>query len=200
MRKIKFYAIAALAATVLAGCSSDIDILPETGNDAITFSVGVNNMASRAGYSSSELPDGFNLKIVGKDTNYNSTYLEKQDDGSYKTTPILKWKSDDRDVTATAFTSSLDDHTFSVQTDQSSEGNVKKSDLLGARIDDGGITIDGNNISINFGHWLTKLEVNFKFTKQYSQDNLPTISSATLKGAFTKVEIIGGVFRAGRKD
>lgn len=199
MKKIKFYAIAALVATVLAGCSSDNDILPETGKDAITFSVGVNNMTSRAGYSSSELPDLVRLRITGNDTKYSNIYLRKQDDGSYNPDILLTWKSDDRDVTATAFTSTFDYHRFSVQTDQSSEENLKKSDLLGARSTDGDITIDGNNISISLGHWLTKLEVNFKFTNQYSQDNLPTISSATLKGAFTKVEIMGSTLKLNEK-
>lgn len=200
MKKIKFYAIAALAATVLAGCSSDNDILPETGKDAITFSVGVNNMTSRAGYSSSELPDLVRLRITGKDTSYSNIYLRKQDDGSYKDNNyLLTQKSDDRNVTATAFTSKFDNQRFSVQTDQSSEENLKKSDLLGARSTDGDITIDGNNISISLGHWLTKLEVIFKFTNQYSQDNLPTISSATLKGAFTKVEIMGSSLKLGEK-
>lgn len=193
MKKIKFYAIAVLAATVLAGCSSDNDILPETGKDAITFSVGVNNMTSRAGYSSSELPDLVRLKITGNDTRYDCIDLRKQDDGSYKDTYFknLTWKSDDRNVTATAITTSLDFHYFSVQTNQSIEENLKKSDVLGARSEDDYITINGNNISISLGHLLTKLEVNFKFTNQYSQDNLPTISSATLKGAYTKVGIWG---------
>ncbi|MDN0067788.1 fimbrillin family protein [Bacteroides gallinaceum] len=172
MKKANILATAALA-TLLAACSNDSDVFntPDYADTPIGLNVNVGPMATRAGYDNTNLTgSSFGLYLTTEGTNsderYNCTNREvKYDNGWTIQGGQLLWKSNDATVTYYAYlpyTGTVSDavnYAFAVQTDQSSDSNVKASDFLctGTQTATAGTALD-----INFQHALSKLNVTLK--------------------------------------
>ncbi|MBM6657480.1 fimbrillin family protein [Bacteroides gallinaceum] len=172
MKKANILATAALA-TLLAACSNDSDVLntPDYADTPIGLNVNVGPMATRAGYDNTNLTgSSFGLYLTTEGTNsderYNCTNREvKYDNGWTIQGGQLLWKSNDATVTYYAYlpyigtVSDAANYAFAVQTDQSSDSNVKASDFLctGTQTATAGTALD-----INFKHALSKLNVTLK--------------------------------------
>ena len=73
----------------------------------------------------------------------------------------------------------------SVSLDQNDASNVAASDLLGATSEsNGGITIEGTNINIEFQHLLSKLDVKYSFASEYDE-NTVVVNSVTFHNICT---------------
>lgn len=160
-----------MLATLLAACSNDSDVFntPDYTDTPIGLNVNVGPMATRAGYDNTNLTgSSFGLYLTTEGTNsderYNCTNLEViyKNGWTFKFGEQLLWKSNDAKVTYNAYMPRThvyneDSYTFTVQTDQSNENNVKASDLLwtGGRQD----ATAGKALDINFKHALSKLNV-----------------------------------------
>lgn len=204
MKKANILATAALA-TLLAACSNDSDVFntPDYTDTPIGLNVNVGPMATRAGYEQGALTEGsFGLYLTTEGTNsderYNCTNREvKYDNGWTIQGGQLLWKSNDAKVTYNAYMPRThvyneDSYTFTVQTDQSNENNVKASDLLwtGGRQD----ATPGTALDINFKHALSKLNVTL--TKGSELDEGVTFKSVKLSNCATKivVNLLEGTF------
>ena len=188
-----FIAMAALAAVAACNKNNDIDpVVPQEDlkDTPITVSAAVEGMLTRAGHDNSNLPATFYLTVT-QDTedatsqyNYANVLMTKDaDDDTYsapESTPLL-WKDDNHDAVAVnAYTT--DGTTFTVQTDQSTVPNVLASDLLGAvKTDDeetSDITINDNNIEVDFRHLLCKLDVTYSWGTELE---IETITNKSIK-------------------
>lgn len=197
MKKANILATAALA-TLLAACSNDSDVFntPDYADTPIGLNVNVSPMATRAGYEQGALTEGsFGLYLTTEGTNsderYNCTNREvKYDNGWTIQGGQLLWKSNDAKVTYNAYMPRThvyneDSYTFTVQTDQRNENNVKASDLLwtGGRQD----ATAGKALDINFKHALSKLNVTL--TKGSELEDGVTFTSVKLSNCATKIVV-----------
>ena len=197
MKKANILATAVLA-TLLAACSNDSDVFntPDYADTPIGLNVNVGPMATRAGYEQGALTEGsFGLYLTTDGTNsderYNCTNREvKYDNGWTIQGGQLLWKSNDAKVTYNAYMRRThvyneDSYTFTVQTDQSNENNVKASDLLwtGGRQD----ATAGKALDINFKHALSKLNVTL--TKGSELEDGVTFTSVKLSTCATKIVV-----------
>lgn len=198
MKKANILATAALA-TLLAACSNDSDVFntPDYADTPIGLNVNVGPMATRAGYDNDNLTgSSFGLYLTTEGTNsderYNCTNREvKYDNGWTIQGGQLLWKSNDATVTYYAYlpyTGTVSDATnyaFTVKTDQSTEDNVKASDLLwtGGRQD----ATAGKALDINFKHALSKLNVTL--TKGTELEDGLTFTSVTLSNCATATTV-----------
>lgn len=169
MKKANILATAALA-TLLAACSNDSDVFntPDYADTPIGLNVNVSPMATRAGYEQGALTEGsFGLYLTTEGTNsderYNCTNREvKYDNGWTIQGGQLLWKSNDATVTYYAYlpytgtVGNAASYAFTVKTDQSTEDNVKASDLLCTGQQP---ATPGTALDINFQHALSKLNV-----------------------------------------
>ncbi len=197
MKKANILATAALA-TLLAACSNDSDVFntPDYADTPIGLNVNVGSMATRAGYEQGALTEGsFGLYLTTEGTNsderYNCTNREvKYDNGWTIQGEQLLWKSNDAKVTYNAYMPRThvyneDSYTFTVQTDQRNENNVKASDLLwtGGRQD----ATAGKALDINFKHALSKLNVTL--TKGTELEGGLTFTSVKLSNCATEIVV-----------
>ena len=169
MKKANILATAALA-TLLAACSNDSDVFntPDYADTPIGLNVNVSPMATRAGYEQGALTEGsFGLYLTTEGTNsderYNCTNREvRYESGWTIQGGQLLWKSNDATVTYYAYlpyTGTVSDavnYAFTVKTDQSTEDNVKASDLLCTGQQP---ATPGTALDITFKHALSKLNV-----------------------------------------
>ena len=197
MKKANILATAALA-TLLAACSNDSDVLntPDYADTPIGLNVNVGPMATRAGYEQGALTEGsFGLYLTTEGTNsderYNCTNREvRYDNGWTIQGGQLLWKSNDATVTYYAYlpyTGTVGDaasYAFTVQTDQSSDSNVKASDFLctGTQTATAGTALD-----INFQHALSKLNVTL--TKGTELEDGLTFKSVKLSNCATEIVV-----------
>lgn len=197
MKKTNILATAALA-TLLAACSNDSDVFntPDYADTPIGLNVNVGPMATRAGYEQGALTEGsFGLYLTTEGTNsderYNCTNREvKYDNGWTIQGGQLLWKSNDAKVTYYAYlpyTGTVSDaanYAFAVQTDQSSDSNVKASDFLctGTQTATAGTALD-----INFQHALSKLNVTLRKGSEL-EDGL-TFTSVRLSNCATATTV-----------
>ena len=198
MKKANSLATAALA-TLLEACSNDSDVLntPDYADTPIGLNVNVGPMATRAGYDNTNLTgSSFGLYLTTEGTNsderYNCTNREvKYESGWTIQGEQLLWKSNDATVTYYAYlpyTGTVSDATnyaFTVKTDQSTEDNVKASDLLwtGGRQD----ATAGKALDINFQHALSKLNVTL--TKGSELEDGVTFTSVKLSNCATTTTV-----------
>lgn len=198
MKKANILATAALA-TLLAACSNDSDVFntPDYADTPIGLNVNVGPMATRAGYDNDNLTgSSFGLYLTTEGTNddsrYNCTNLEViyNNGWTFKYGEQLLWKSNDAKVTYNAYMPRThvyneDSYTFTVQTDQSNEYNVKASDLLwtGGRQD----ATAGKALDINFKHALSKLNVTL--TKGSELEDGVTFTSVMLSNCATTTTV-----------
>ena len=206
MKKANILATAALA-TLLAACSNDSDVFntPDYADTPIGLNVNVSPMATRAGYEQGALTEGsFGLYLTTEGTNsderYNCTNREvKYDNGWTIQGGQLLWKSNDATVTYYAYlpyTGTVSDavnYAFTVKTDQSTEDNVKASDLLwtGTQTATAGTALD-----INFQHALSKLNVTLKKGSELEDGQNLTFTSVKLSNCATTttVNLFEGTF------
>ena len=74
---------------------------------------------------------------------------------------------------------------MNVSLEQNEASNVAASDLLGATSEsNGGITITGNNINVEFQHLLSKLDVKYSFASEFDE-NTVAVNSITLQNICT---------------
>lgn len=185
-------------AVVVAGCTSDDkSIVPQENlkNTPITVCADVAELATRVGYEAETLlPKTFYLTIdQNGDAKYdyaNVAMTKGANNNTYTTADAsaLLWASSDRDVVVNAYT--IDDEAFSVQTDQSATDGrgVVDSDLLGAVCsDDGGISINGDNITIDLRHLLCKLDITFTWGAELDDVTNKSITNVKYCGFGTDV-------------
>lgn len=197
MKKANILATAALA-TLLAACSNDSDVLntPDYADTPIGLNVNVGPMATRAGYEQGALTEGsFGLYLTTEGTNsderYNCTNREvKYDNGWTIQGGQLLWKNNDAIVTYYAYlpytrtVSDATNYAFTVQTDQSTEDNVKASDLLCTGQQP---ATPGTALDITFKHALSKLNVTLK--KGSELDEGVTFKSVKLSNCATATTV-----------
>ena len=184
----------AALATLLAACSKDSDVFntPDYADTPIGLNVNVSPMATRAGYEQGALTEGsFGLYLTTEGTNSDERYnctnrAVKYDNGWTIQGEQLLWKSNDATVTYYAYlpyTGTVSDATnyaFTVKTDQSTEDNVKASDLLWTGQQ---TATPGTALDITFKHALSKLNVTL--TKGTELENGLTFTSVTLSNCAT---------------
>ena len=170
---------------------------PDYADTPIGLNVNVGPMATRAGYDNTNLTgSSFGLYLTTEGTNsderYNCTNREvKYESGWTIQGEQLLWKSNDATVTYYAYlpyTGTVSDATnyaFTVKTDQSTEDNVKASDLLwtGGRQD----ATAGKALDINFQHALSKLNVTL--TKGSELEDGVTFTSVKLSNCATTTTV-----------
>lgn len=199
MKKINMIATAALA-TLLAACSNDSDVFntPDYADTPIGLNVNVSPMATRAGYEQGALTEGsFGLYLTTQDTEgderYNCTNREvRYESGWTIQGEQLLWKSNDATVTYYAYlpytgiVSDATNYAFTVQTDQSTEDNVKASDLLctGQQT-----AIPGTALDITFKHALSKLNVTLKKGSELEDGQNLTFTSVKLSNCATATTV-----------
>lgn len=197
MKKANILATAALA-TLLAACSNDSDVFntPDYADTPIGLNVNVGPMATRAGYEQGALTEGsFGLYLTTEGTNDDSRYNCKNLEVIYNNGWTIQggqllWKSNDATVTYYAYlpyTGTVGDaasYAFTVKTDQSTEDNVKASDLLWTGQQ---TATPGTALDITFKHALSKLNVTL--TKGTELENGLTFTSVTLSNCATATTV-----------
>lgn len=192
-------ATAALA-TLLAACSNDSDVFntPDYADTPIGLNVNVSPMATRAGYEQGALTEGsFGLYLTTQDTEgderYNCTNREvKYDNGWTIQGEQLLWKSNDATVTYYAYlpytgtVGNAASYAFTVKTDQSTEDNVKASDLLCTGQQP---ATPGTALDITFKHALSKLNVTLKKGSELEDGQNLTFTSVTLSNCATATTV-----------
>ena len=192
-------ATAALA-TLLAACSNDSDVFntPDYADTPIGLNVNVSPMATRAGYEQGALTEGsFGLYLTTQDTEgderYNCTNREvRYESGWTIQGEQLLWKSNDATVTYYAYlpytgiVSDATNYAFTVQTDQSTEDNVKASDLLCTGQQP---ATPGTALDITFKHALSKLNVTLKKGSELEDGQNLTFTSVTLSNCATATTV-----------
>lgn len=214
--KIKKFYMAALAAAVLAGCSNDDEVagvqknvLPEDG--VIRLEAGINGMNTRAvGYTTDELTElGLFVKNSNDTYTYNNVYMKKDGSGTWAsyesdgtTSWMMLWQSESAAVNVTAYapydaTATLDGTiTGTVESNQTMEGNGRKSDALYAKStvtpnapstsEDIYYNVDTQKLNVKMNHALSKLTVNIRYGTEMTQgDTTPSLASVTLGGTLT---------------
>ncbi len=199
MKKANILATAALA-TLLAACSNDSDVFntPDYADTPIGLNVNVSPMATRAGYEQGALTEGsFGLYLTTQDTEgderYNCTNREvRYESGWTIQGEQLLWKSNDATVTYYAYlpyTGTVRDavnYAFAVQTDQSTEDNVKASDLLCTGQQP---ATPGTALDITFKHALSKLNVTLKKGSELEDGQNLTFTSVRLSNCATTATV-----------
>lgn len=199
MKKINMIATAALA-TLLAACSNDSDVFntPDYADTPIGLNVNVSPMATRAGYEQGALTEGsFGLYLTTQDTEgderYNCTNREvRYESGWTIQGEQLLWKSNDATVTYYAYlpytetVGNAASYAFTVKTDQSTEDNVKASDLLCTGQQP---ATPGTALDITFKHALSKLNVTLKKGSELEDGQNLTFTSVKLSNCATATTV-----------
>ena len=199
--KNKNYWHALLAVLLLSACDNSDGIIPPFDEKPITVTADVIQHA-RAGYQTDILmPEKFVMDITqnGEDKfNYSLVEMTKKGTNTYSATDgrELLWADETHTATVKAMTIPMGLTTVdgtnamvvNVSLEQNVEANVAASDLLGATSQsNGGITIDGTNIKINFQHLLSKLDVEYSFASEVEGESV-VVNSITLQDICTKGE------------
>lgn len=189
---IKTFISITSAVLCIAGCSEAISEIEPDNGGKITVTTEVGGQ-TKAGYEGTvSLPEKFIMDInQGGDAEYDYSLLEmiRMNNGNtYNASVNLWWAdSDHSNVEVKAITlpygmTSIDSENpmeINVCQDQTSDENIKSSDLLGATSEED-ITIEGNSINISFNHLLVKLHVIYGFGEKLS-GSTASISGITLK-------------------
>jgi hypothetical protein len=199
--KNKNYWHALLAVLLLSACDNSDGIIPPFDEKPITVTADVIQHA-RAGYQTDVLmPEKFVMDITqnGEDKfNYSLVEMTKKGTNTYSATDgrELLWADNTHNATVKAMTIPMGLTTVdgtnamvvNVSLAQNVEANVAASDLLGATSQsNGGITINGANINIEFQHLLSKLDVTYSFASEFEKNSV-IVNSITLLDICTKGE------------
>lgn len=197
MRKIKFLAMAALAA-IFAGCSNNDDEVTQPKvslkDTPINVNVLMTDIQTRAGYDNTNQPTMFYLSIdqKGESYDYKNVVMKKNENGSWvayesdaenATQKQMLWEgSEGVNVTVTAATFSLSttpSYSLSASADQSSDANLKTSDHL--YYYSNAVEPSESGISIPFDHIMSKLEISLTLRDEFEGLTDP-ITSVMLSG------------------
>lgn len=192
MNTKKFFQILAVSATALiTACEERLTSLDSDTPITVTSQV---SEKTRAGYDNANLPSAFVMDINQGSEGYNYslvTMSRGEGNSNAYSAPdgtLLLWRGTDHsgaNIKAMTIPNGLDEidpqdpMTIKVNTNQTTDANVKASDLLGAQTGDG-INIDGDNINIEFRHLLSKLYINYEFSTDLTSRNA-VVNSITLK-------------------
>ncbi len=188
--KKSWLSMAALA-LIVAGCSSSEENTPqELADTPITVNASVNPLSTRAGYSSSELPASFNLKITNsQNSSYSYDVTMKPAVGDVPwlaydaegNTKLMLWMDNETtvDVKASTFRISDDAVTLEAEADQTDAANVKKSDHL--MWNNTAQKPSGEGISVELNHVMTKVNITVTLGDQYDGTPNP-ITAVTICG------------------
>lgn len=186
-----------LIALMLSACNNTNGIIPPLDEQSITITADV-IQHTRAGYQSGVLmPEKFVMDISQNgDAKFSYSLVEMtKDEGAntYSADRNLLWADDTHTATVKAMTipmglTTVDDTNVmevKVSLQQNVESNVVTSDLLGATsTSNGGITITGSNINIEFQHLLSKLDVSYSFASEIEGESID-VKSITLQNICT---------------
>ena len=196
--KTKNYLFVMLIALMLSACNNTNDIIPPLDEQPITITADV-IQHTRAGYQSGVLmPEEFVMDISQNgDAKFDYSLVKMtKDEGAntYSADRNLLWADDTHTATVKAMTipmglTTVDDTNVmevNVSLQQNVESNVVTSDLLGATsTSNGGITIIGSNINIEFQHLLSKLDISYSFASEIEGESI-AVNSITLQNICTK--------------
>ena len=188
-----------LAVLLFSACDDINGIVPPLDEQHIIVTANV-TQHTRAGYESGVLmPEKFIMDITQSgDTKYNYSLVEMTKDAGSNTYSApeeleLLWADDTHTASVKAMTIPMgltavdadDVMLVSVSSEQNDASNVAASDLLGATSEsNGGVTIEGTNINIEFQHLLSKLDVKYSFASEYDE-NTVAVNSITLQNICT---------------
>ena len=186
-----------LIALMLSACNDTDGIIPPLDEQPITVTADV-IQHTRAGYQSGVLmPEEFVMDISQNgDDKFNYSLVKmKKDKGAniYSADRVLLWADDTHKAEVKAMTipmglTTVDDTKVmevKVSLQQDVESNVVASDLLGATsASNGGITIEGSNIHIEFQHLLSKLDISYSFSSEIEGESI-VVNSITLQNICT---------------
>ena len=188
-----------LAVLLLSACDKTNGIVPPLDEQPITVTADV-VQRTKAGYESGVLmPEKFIMDITQSgDDKYNYLLVEMTKDAGANTYSApegleLLWADDTHAATVKAMTipmglTAVDAEgvmEVNVSLEQNEASNVAASDLLGATSEsNGGITITGNNINVEFQHLLSKLDVKYSFASEFDE-NTVAVNSITLQNICT---------------
>lgn len=195
MRKIKFLAMAALAA-IFAGCSNNDDEVMKPKESLKDTPINVNvlltDIQTRAGYDNTNQPTKFYLSIDQAGDNYdytnvvmkyeNGSWVAYESDAEDSAQKLLLWEGSTGNVTVTAATFSLKtspSYSLSASADQSSDAKLKLSDHLYYYSNE--VEPSASGISISFDHIMSKLEIALKLRDEFEGLTDP-ITSVMLSG------------------
>ena len=197
--KTKSSLLGMLAVLLLSACDKTNGIVPPLDEQPITVTADV-VQRTKAGYESGVLmPEKFIMDITQSgDDKYNYLLVEMTKDAGANTYSApegleLLWADDTHAATVKAMTipmglTAVDAEgvmEVNVSLEQNEASNVAASDLLGATSEsNGGITITGNNINVEFQHLLSKLEVKYSFASEFDE-NTVAVNSITLQNICT---------------
>lgn len=187
-----------LIALMLSACNNTNGIIPPLDEQPITITADV-IQHTRAGYQSGVLmPEEFVMDISQNgDAKFNYSLVKMtKDEGAntYSADRDLLWADDTHTATVKAMTIPMGLTTVDatnvmevkVSLQQNVESNVVISDLLGATsTSNGGITIIGSNINIEFQHLLSKLDISYSFASEIEGESI-VVNSITLQNICTK--------------
>ena len=188
-----------LIALMLSACNNTNGIIPPLDEQPITVTADVIQY-TRAGYQSGGLmPEEFVMDISQNgDAKFDYSLVKMtKDEGAntYSADRVLLWADDTpHSATVKAMTipmglTTVDDTNVmkvKVSLQQNVESNVATSDLLGATsTSNGGITITGSNINIEFQHLLSKLDISYSFASEIEGESI-VVKSITLQNICTK--------------
>ena len=196
--KTKNYLFVMLIALMLSACNNTNGIIPPLDEQPITITADV-IQHTRAGYQSGVLmPEEFIMDISQNgDAKFNYSLVKMtKDEGAntYSADRDLLWADDTHTATIKAMTIPMGLTTVdatnvmevNVSLQQNVESNVATSDLLGATsTSNGGITITGSNINIEFQHLLSKLDISYSFASEIEGESI-AVNSITLQNICTK--------------
>ena len=196
--KTKNYLFVMLIALMLSACNNTDGIIPPLDEQSITVTADV-IQHTRAGYQSGVLmPEKFVMDISQNGDakfNYSLVKMTKEEGANtYSADRNLLWADDTHTATVKAMTipmglTTVDDTNVmevNVSLQQNVESNVVTSDLLGATsTSNGGITITGSKINIEFQHLLSKLDISYIFENEIEGESV-VVNSITLQNICTK--------------
>ena len=199
MRKEKILALTTFA-ILLASCSND-DEIPRFENlegTPIVIKAGVNNMITRAGWDSSNLPDRFIVSIDrdGTEYDYKNVMMYRKSDNSYapQEGTTLIWGSNAHQATIKAYYLGLIEYSLEegkvYSMLSSNDEDIRQYDYLGASSAvEGDIQISGSAVNINFRHLACKLDVNYTWSNELKSIDDKKITWSTHEGFGKKVTI-----------
>ena len=193
LKYMKKLTLITMAVFCLIACSEDIENeIPESGR-SIIVKTEIGSQA-RAGYEGTTvLPSEFIMDVNQENRIYNYSLVKmvKQNEANIYTPSNdvdLLWADESHsNVRVKAMTipyglnviDNKNPMTVRVCSDQKTNENIKKSDLLGATSDNG-ISVEGDEIRISFSHLMSKLYVVYKFEGELSGASA-SVNSATLE-------------------
>ena len=175
----------------MVSCSKDMTEVPENGSCIVVKT----SVDTKAGYEGTTvLPSEFIMDVnQGAEAKYNYSLVKMDREpgvNTYVTSDksSLRWASDDHSkaiIKAMTIPYGLDNvdgsksMNVTVLKDQTSEENIKMSDLLGAS-SESGISIKDDDINILFNHLMSKLYVTYSYKDDLNNKNVK-VNSLTLE-------------------